>query len=102
MGERNVSICKEMTKINEEVFRGKTHEILILIKEGKIILKGEFTLVVCGTAKKKLKKINSDIEIEIIKLLKKFNLTEVVRIVHSLTDISRKDIYRMAIKIKDG
>ena len=101
MGERDVALCKEMTKLNEEIFRGKTHEILMLIKEEKIILKGEFTLVVCGAAKKNLKKINNNIEIEIIRLLKKFNLTEVVKIVHSLTSISRKDIYRMAIKLKN-
>ena len=43
MGERNVSICKEMTKINEEVFRGKTHEILILIKEK--VLKTKIILI---------------------------------------------------------
>ena len=48
-----------------------------------------------------LKKINSDVSKEIIKLLKKFNLTEVVKIVHSLTGISKKDIYQMAIKLKD-
>ena len=101
MGEKDVTVCKEITKFNEEIFRGKTHEILKLIKEQKILLKGEFTLVVHGTTKKNLKEINNDIKKEIVKLLKKFNLTEVVKIVHSLTGISKKDIYRMAINLKD-
>jgi len=101
MGEKDVTVCKEITKFNEEIFRGKTHEILKLIKEQKILLKGEFTLVIHGTTKKNLKKINNDIKKEIVKLLKKFNLTEVVKIVHSLTGISKKDIYRMAINLKD-
>ena len=38
---------------------------------------------------------------ELIELLKKYNLTEAVKIVHSLTSISRKDIYQMALKLKD-
>ena len=101
MGEREISVCKEITKINEEVFRGKPNEILKLIKEQTILLKGEFTLVVCRTKTNKLKKINNEIKKEIIRLMKKFNLTEVVKIVHSLTGISKKDIYQMAIKLKD-
>ena len=34
-------------------------------------------------------------------LLKKFNLTEVVKIVHSLTGISKKEIYQIAIQLKN-
>ena len=34
-------------------------------------------------------------------LMKKFNLTEAVKIVHSLTGISKKEVYKMAIKIKN-
>ena len=101
IGEKDLCICKEITKLNEEIFRGKPSKILMLIKEQKILLKGEFTVVVKGTSKKSLKKINNDISKEIIKLLKKFNLTEVVKIVHSLTGISRKDIYQTALKLKD-
>ena len=95
-------VCKEITKLNEEIFRGKPSKILMLIERQKILLKGEFTIVVGGTTKKSSKEINDDVSKEIIKLLKKFNLTEVVKIVHSLTGISRNDIYRMAIKLKDG
>ena len=102
IGEKDMCVCKEITKLNEEIFRGKPSKILMLIEGQKILLKGEFTIVVGGTTTKSLKKINSDVSKEIIKLLKKFNLTEVVKIVHSLTDISRNDIYRIAIKLKDG
>lgn len=100
MGEKEIAICKEMTKLNEQVYRGNTNKILQLLKDQKILLKGEFTVVVSGEIKKKSKKINNNIKKELIKLLKKYNLTEVVQIVHSLTDISKKDIYKMAIKFK--
>jgi len=102
MGEREIAICKELTKLNEHIFRGRTSEILEILSEEKNLFKGEFTLVVSGQIKKKSEKINKDINKILIKLLKKYNLTEVVKIVHSLTGISRKVIYQIAIKIKDG
>ena len=101
MGEREISVCKEITKLNENVFRGKTNTILKALKEQKVLLKGEFTLVVSGKTKRNSKKINGNIKRELIKLLKKYNLTEAVKIVHSLTGISRKDIYQVALKLKD-
>ena len=102
MGEREIAVCKEITKLNEHVFRGKTSEIVKLLKEQKILLKGEFTLVVSGEIKKKSKKISDDIEKKLIEMLKKYNLTETVKIVHSSTGISRKDIYQIAIKLHNG
>ena len=102
VGEREIAVCKEITKLNEHVFRGKTSEIVKLLKEQKILLKGEFTLVVSGEIKKNSKKISDDIEKKLIEMLKKYNLTEAVKIVHSLTGISRKNIYKTAVKIKNG
>ena len=101
IGEREISVCKEITKLNELVLRTKTNKILQLLKEQKVLLKGEFTIVVSGETKKKPKIINNDIKNELIKLLKKYNLTEAVKIVHSLTGISRKNIYKTAVKIKN-
>ena len=102
VGEREIAVCKEITKLNEHVFRGKTSEIVKLLREQKILLKGEFTLVVSGEIKKNSKKISDDIEKKLIEMLKKYNLTETVKIVHSLTGISRKNIYKTAVKIKNG
>ena len=46
-------------------------------------------------------KINDNINKQIKNLLKKFSLTEVVEIVHKLTNISKKEIYSAALLIKD-
>ena len=35
-------------------------------------------------------------------LLKKYSLTETVQIVHKLSNISKKEVYKMALKIKNG
>ena len=45
--------------------------------------------------------ISNDINKQMKKLLKKFSLTEVVEIVHKLTNISKKEIYGAALLIKD-
>jgi 16S rRNA (cytidine1402-2'-O)-methyltransferase len=44
-GDRNISICRELTKIYEECITGIPDELLIKLKEGSITLKGEFVLV---------------------------------------------------------
>ena len=90
-----------MTKIHEQIFRGETNKILNLIKEKSFLLKGEFTLVINGKKIKGPKTINDIIKREIVKLLLKYKLTEVVKIVHNLTNISKKDIYKIAIKLKN-
>ena len=72
-----------------------------LVEENKILLKGEFTIVM-SINNKDPNIVDPNIRKELLKLLKKYNLTEVVKIVHSLTGISKKDIYQMAIKLKDG
>lgn len=102
IGDREISICKEITKFNENVFRGSTIKIYQQIKNRKINLKGEFTLVLSGLIKKNIKSINDNIQKELIKLLKKYSLTETVTIVHNLTNISKRDIYQKTLKLKYG
>ena len=96
-----VAICKELTKINEVVFRGNVKNMIDKIIKNEINLKGEFTLVV-GSDKTMFKKtINDKIRKQTLKILKKYTLTETVEIVHKLSSISKKDIYKMALKLKN-
>ena len=64
-----------------------------------ISFKGEFTLIAGKENQATTSVINSVIEAQTSKLLKKFTLTETVEIVHKLTNISKKDIYKMALSI---
>lgn len=100
-GEKNLAICKELTKLNEKVFRGTANKLLKLIQQKKITLKGEYTVIIEGKIKEGRKKISNDIKKQLNKLMKKYNLTEAVKIVHSLTSISKKEIYQVAIKLKN-
>ena len=96
----SVSLCKELTKVNEAVLRGNIEKIFEKVEKDEINLKGEFTVVV-SLQQQKFKRISNEVIEEIAKLLKKYSLTEVVKIVHKLTNISKKDIYEKALKIKN-
>ena len=98
---RQLSICKEMTKRNENVFRGNPNEIILLLNSKPGNLKGEFVVVIGGREKKLLKKLDTKTKTQILKLLKKYSLTEVVEIVHNLTNISKKEIYKHALLLKN-
>ena len=97
---RKIAVCKELTKKNEWVFRGYIKKIIDEINIDKSNLKGEFTLLIQGKEKKPKITIQTTTEAQIKKLLKKFSLTEVVEIVHRLTSISKKEIYKKALQLK--
>ncbi|MFC2039190.1 16S rRNA (cytidine(1402)-2'-O)-methyltransferase [Chloroflexota bacterium] len=44
LGDRRIAVCRELTKIHEEVFRGTVREAMAHFREPK----GEFTLVIAG------------------------------------------------------
>jgi 16S rRNA (cytidine1402-2'-O)-methyltransferase len=99
--DRKIAVCKELTKKNERVFRGCIKEIIDEINKDKINFRGEFTLLIQGKEKLSQTTIQTTIEAQIKKLLKKFSLTEVVEIVHKLTKISKKEIYKKALLLKN-
>ena len=99
--KKTISICKELTKINELIYRETSESIYKKLLKNQINTKGEFVVILPPRADKKRSCVNSKINSQISILLKKFTLTEAVRIVHNLTEISKKEIYAAAIKIKN-
>ena len=96
-----VAICKELTKINESVFRGNVKKMIDKITDNEINLKGEFTLIIENSKRASKITIEDKIRKQALKILKKYTLTETVEIVHKLSNISKKDIYKMAIELKN-
>ena len=83
------------------MFRGSVNEIICKIDDNTINQKGEFTIILAISENNKKKSVNETIKQETATLLKKYTLTETVEIVHKLSNISKKDIYKMALKLKD-
>lgn len=98
---RDISICKEITKKNEKVFRGNAEFLIEKLSEDTKNYKGEFVIIIEGSAINSKKSLDKKTEDQIKKLLKKFSLTDVVEIVHKLSNISKKEIYNSALLLKN-
>ena len=102
-GNRKISIARELTKIYEEIISSDLKDIRKILKireEKNIPLKGEIVLVVAGInqlAKFDIKKIRETIKTK----LNTMSLKDTVELISSKEHISKKLIYKEAIKIKD-
>ena len=104
MSNRNIAVCKEITKLNEKTFYGLPENILAKICISTKYSLGEFVVII--GAEKNIEYIeknyvSSEIENIIKRLLNKFSLTESVEIVHKISYIEKKQIYKKALDIKN-
>ena len=101
MGDRSISICKELTKVNEFVFRGNPGSVKNKILEDKENIKGEFVAVIDRQTSKNQDFDNIDLySKELKKMATKFSLTDIVEIVHKFTKINKNKIYKWLLKLK--
>jgi len=101
MHNRSISICKELTKINEFVFRGNPGSVKKKILEDKENIKGEFVAVIDRQTSKNQDFDNINLySKEIRKMATKFSLTDIVEIVHKFTKINKNKIYKWLLKLK--
>jgi 16S rRNA (cytidine1402-2'-O)-methyltransferase len=102
-GNRKISIARELTKIYEEIISSDLKDIKNVLKireEKNIPLKGEIVLVVAGIsqlAEFDIKKIRESIRNK----LNTMSLKDTVELISTEERISKKLIYKEAIKIKD-
>jgi len=92
---RKISLCKEMTKIYEDVFRGKISEIIKDIENDQINLKGELVLVIEGANNKVDLNINMQIKKE---FLSKLSASDSAKLISMLTGKNKRDIYKKLIE----
>ena len=97
--DREILICKEITKYFEEYFRFNINEI----DQKKISLKGEITLVI--SEKKLVNKTSDNLsesdKTKIRKLIKKLSIKEIVDLIKEGKSIPKKEIYNYCLKIKN-
>ena len=97
--DREILICKEITKYFEEYFRFNINEI----DQKKISLKGEITLVI--SEKKLVNKTSDNLsesdKTKIRKMIKKFTVKEIVDIIKEGKNLTKKEIYNYCLKIKN-
>ena len=99
--ECSISVCKELTKLNEFVYRGTAIKIKNKILKDKKSIKGEFVAVIDRQTLKSQDFDEIDLyKDELKKMIKKFSLTDIVEIVHKFTKINKNKIYKWLLKSK--
>ena len=97
--QRNILICREMTKFYEEYLRYKVDDLNLFDEN----LKGELTIVI--SEKKKIKKgsllLSESDKNNIRKMIKKLSLKEIVSLISQNNNIPKKKIYDFCLKIKN-
>jgi len=95
LGDRKLAVCRELTKIHEEVFRGKISQAIEYFTEPK----GEFTLVIEGQGQETKPQLTDDIERRLRRLrLSGATARDAIAGIAAETGLSRKELYRVWLK----
>jgi len=102
LGDRQIAVSRELTKIYEETLRGTVSEVSESLLGKKV--KGEITLVISGAAKNSS---NSGYQVEILARFKEaqrdpgLSTRDIIDALSEEMDIPRKEIYRQVLNFMD-
>jgi len=96
LGDRKIAICRELTKIHEEVFRGRISQATQYFTQPR----GEFTLVIEGKRERDKPQLTPDIEQQ-LRHMRQSGLTakEAIARVASETGLPKKELYRTWLEV---
>ena len=101
MGDRNIAIVREITKLHEEVLRGKLADIIADYESEKIAIRGEYGLVIEGKSllEKREERQKSFEEISIREHYEKYiaegmDKKEAMKAVAKDRGIQKRDVYK--------
>ena len=97
LGDRKVAICRELTKKFEEIIDGSITDILKDLSR-RDSLKGEIVIVIEGSSESNEEEI--DIELMLLDALSTMSASEASKEVSKFTNLSRKEVYNIALKLK--
>ena len=100
MGDRNVILAREMTKLHEEFIRGPVSEILKTL-QSRTEIKGECTLLVAGFEGKE--EIHPEILMTEIKAAleqQQGSLSEIAKSIAKKHGLSKNEVYDLSLKIR--
>jgi 16S rRNA (cytidine1402-2'-O)-methyltransferase len=95
LGERRVAVCRELTKMYEEIFHGTISQAI----EHFAAPKGEFTLVIEGKKNEEKPEMTNDVEKQLHTLrLKGVPAKEAIARIAAETGLSKRELYRTWLK----
>jgi len=96
LGDRQLAVCRELTKIHEEIFRGTVSQAIQHFTEPR----GEFTLVIEGRREENKPQLTEDIEQQLhYRYLSGATAREAIAKVAGETGLSRKELYRAWLRL---
>ncbi|MGN1409517.1 MAG: 16S rRNA (cytidine(1402)-2'-O)-methyltransferase [Eubacteriales bacterium] len=98
-GDRQIALCRELTKLNEEVCRTTIAEAVRIYEEKEP--RGEYVLVVSGAEKKKAAESYPDDPVEHVKELMESGMSkmEAVKAAAKARGAAKNDIYKLVIDL---
>lgn len=104
IGDRKIAVCRELTKLHEEIFRGNISEAIKFFEENRP--RGEFVLIINGKtedeikAEKENKWIDLTIKEHIIKLIEQgLDKKEAIKMVAKERELPKKEVYKESLDI---
>lgn len=94
LGDRRISLCRELTKLHEEVIRGKISEMIEMYKEKDP--RGEYVLVVEGRGEPVREEITPELAAELAQKLisEGMKASDACKEIAKKTGLSKSEIYR--------
>lgn len=104
LGDRRIALCRELTKLHEEIIRGNISEVIADIKDRNI--KGEFVIVIEGKTQEQIDEENKekwadiDVKQHLINLIEGgLTKKEAIKVVSKERGLSKNEVYKVAIDI---
>ena len=106
LGDRGIGVCRELTKIHEEVFRGTVSEAMTHFEQPR----GEFTLVIEGViegARPREQAESPDVKVDPRALLEDFrrqgaSARDAVALASEATGMGRRELYSMWLALPES